>query len=269
MMRKTIAALALAIGVFTASGQKADCIQNIEETVAKSQQVLPVDIAGVAIMKSLNWDEVTTTLTLDMCFAVSFDSQEAEERMRVIRPSLLSIFMNMPPMADALRCLADEGGQFVLELYGTDDTSSPYHTLVYGSDELMAAFDGKPASEEDYGLRFMQGMVESASVGLPKRIDDCTVLDRVYLEDKVIVYDFVLDRTMTGIEAISFMTTNPKETHAVIADDIAKNGDRASIIPIADKGFGMRYRYRLEGSEDCVDVDFTPEQLADIIMTGS
>lgn len=268
MKGKTIAALALALGVFAASGQTTDCIRKIESTVAESEQVLPLDIAGVT-MQAMKWDEGSSTLTLDMCFAVSLAGQEAEERMRLIRPGLLSIFVNMPPLADMMRCLAEEGGRFVLAIYGSDDVGCPGYTMEYGGDEIVAALDGLPVSNDDYDLRFMQGLAESASVGLPKRMDDDTVLRRVYLDGKVIVYDFVLDDTPTGTAAMRFMTECPMESHAVIADDMAQNGDTAALIPVADKGFGMRYRYRLEGSEDYVDVDFTPEQLMDIILAGS
>lgn len=268
-MRKTIAVLALIIGVFAASGQKTDCIQKIEAAVAESQHVLPLDIAGVATMKSMQWDDVSSTLTLDMRFALSFEEQEAEERMRMVRPALLSIFMNTQPLADMLQCLAAEGGRFVLSLYGSEGISCPGYTLVYGNDELTEALDEKSVSKEDYELEFMQGVVESASVGLPRRVDGCTVLHRVYLEGKTIVYDFMLDDTETGIDVMYLMTTFPKESQAVIAEDIANTGYKASLIPIADKGFGMRYRYRIEGRVDYVDMDFTPEQLVDIIMAGS
>lgn len=264
-MRKKILGLALALGVLAVSAQQTDCTQRIREMAAESEQILPIDIGGLASIKSMKWDEEATRLTFSMGFAISLDGSEAGERVSIIRPQLLSIFLRMPQMTDMLRCLADEEGSFCIELYDTDGGTLPKYTIEYSRDEILNALDGQPASKEEYDARFMQGMVESASVGLPRQLDEDTTLGSVYLEGKYMVYDLTFSDTQTGRDAMYLVKVSPAGSRAIIASDIAESGEALMLYPVAEKGYGVRYRYRLMGQDPAVDVDFTPEQLLEII----
>lgn len=267
-MRKVILGLALALGVLASPAQQGDCTQRIRELAAESEQVLPIDIAGIATVKSLNWDEEAVTLTLDMGFATSFNSKEARERVYAMRPKMLAIYLNIPQMADILRCLADEDGKFCLDLYDADGGIFPKYIFEYDRGEILKALEEQPTSQEEYNARYMQDLVASCSVGLPSQIDEGFTLNSVSLEDKYLVYDFSFADTEDGRKAVEVLKKYPAESKAMLAEEMSEKGELVIFFPVAKKGYGVRQRYRVEGQTNAVDVDFTPEHLLELMMGG-
>lgn len=268
VMKKILTGLALALSVFGAYGQQTDCVDHIRQRVEESKSVFPMDIAGVATLNSMDWNAETSTFSFTMTMNFSLNGSEGGQRVREMRPKLLPVFINMPEMADMLRCVADLDGHFELNLFDADGGVFPKYTLGYNKKDIYEALDSKPTTREEYNERFLQGYLESASIGLPMKVEEDIDLEKVYSEDSFVVYDYRVTDTPNGSDLMQILASFPQQSRLAIASDIIEGGDAPMLLPLAEKGYGLRYRYRLQGSETVADVDFTPEYLESLILRG-
>lgn len=268
VMKKILTGLALALSVFGAYGQQTDCVDHIRQRVEESKSVFPMDIAGVATLNSMDWNAETSTFSFTMTMNFSLNGSEGGQRVREMRPKLLPVFINMPEIADMLRCVADLDGHFELNLFDADGGVLPKYTLGYNKKDIYEALDSKPTTREEYNERFLQGYLESASIGLPMKVEEDIDLEKVYSEDSFVVYDYRVTDTPNGSDLMQILASFPQQSRLAIASDIIEGGDAPMLLPLAEKGYGLRYRYRLQGSETVADVDFTPEYLESLILRG-
>ena len=233
----------------------------LEQFVDETSKQCPIDLGELGKMSSIVIEE-NGDVTIELCLNedyISEDLLEANDSSKYIY--LDGVTYQPEYVQNLLKEIVNEKVNFVYRYVGDRSKKKVEYKITW--QELEKAFNSKPvltANDEKQLREQVDGMNKTCPI---KPREEYT-LDSVTLDKGFLTYHFTLE---VNSNTLSKLEESVIETKAELAENLRQNlsGMESLFTTCIMTNRTIRYHYRISNSYKTFDLDFTPENLKEIM----
>lgn len=249
----------LVIAVLTLAGCQDENVKKLKKDIAMANAMCPINQGSAGDLLSIEYNEKARMVFMYYACNEEYGNALFLKKNREAMLNNIRLLLQAGASEEILKEMINAGAGLVMTFKLPSTGKTTRLELTY---EDLKAIKDNPMSEHERRMMLIENKMAIQNNTCPQKImEGMTITKYALVDDRAVVYVEVDEELLD----FNFLKKNASQLKDDMTADFANSWQdhamQKDMKLFTSEGIGMLYRYYGNKSKDCVDIDFTPDEL--------